>query len=207
MIEALTGAFSGVVCALVAAVVVFAVMRSKRFDFWIIVTGAVFGVFWGAFNANAYFTWPEWFLTIVVLTLFGYVAPLVNQKMKERVSVDKENVLMWAFIVGCVVFVEWFIIAFFMWFYPMVGNTFMFTVIDAEGNELFYWFALNMPQIERDVIAYYLIMATPAFCFLVASPFALAISSYRQKRTRVAVATEKSGNTEKSTIQTVQPTW
>ena len=184
MIEALTGAFSGVVCALVAAVVVFAVMRSKRFDFWIIVTGAVFGVFWGAFNANAYFTWPEWFLTIVVLTLFGYVAPLVNQKMKERISVDKENVLMWTVIVGCIVFVEWSIIALFMWFLPFAFDPTRFMVWEWD-KWVFHWFATGLPESEIDAFVAYLIFALPAFCVIVGSALWFTTSSFIQKRRHV----------------------
>ena len=159
MIEALTGAFSGVVCALIVAAFGFRFSRGKRFDLWILVAGAVFGTFWVALNANAYFTWQEWVLTIAVLTLFECGAPLIKQKMEGHVSGDKGDVLMWAFIVGCIVFVEWWIIAFFMWFYPLVGNMFIFTELNAEGAQGFYWLTTSMPQIERALIVYYLIMA------------------------------------------------
>jgi hypothetical protein len=184
MIGVLTGAFSGVACALVAALVVFAASRGRRFDFWILIAGAVFGVFWVALNANTYFMWQEWVLTIAVLTLFEYGAPLVKRKMEGQVSVDRSNVLMWVFIVGCVVFVEWFVIAFFMWFYPMVGDRILFYELNADGVEVFRWCALTMPQMERDTIAAYLIFALPAACVIAGSPLALAISNFRNKRRR-----------------------
>lgn len=37
MIEALTGAFSGVVCALIAAAFGFEFSKGKRVDFWILI--------------------------------------------------------------------------------------------------------------------------------------------------------------------------
>ena len=184
VIEALTGAFSGVVCALVAAFLLFAVKKGKRFDFWILIAGAIFGVFWAAFNANAYFTWPEWFLTIVVLTLFGYVAPFVNQKMKERISVNKENVLMWTVIVGCIVFVEWSIIALFMWFLPFAFDPTRFMVWEWD-KWVFHWFATGLPESEIDAFVAYLIFALPAFCVIVGSALWFTTSSFIQKRRHV----------------------
>jgi hypothetical protein len=182
VIEVLTGAFSGVGCALFTAALSCAVSKGKRFDFWILIVGALVGIVAALLGAS-YFTWQEWFLTVVVLALFEYGGKAVTARVAPSIKrrIGKDNVLLGAFIVGSVVFVEWWIIAFFMWFYPLVGNTFMFTEFNAERVEVFHWFATFMPQIERDLITYYLIIATPTFYFLVTSPFAFVISDLRRK--------------------------
>jgi hypothetical protein len=54
--------------------------------------------------------------------------------------------------------------------------------VNWKGEEVFRWFAINMPEIDRDAIAAYLIFGLPAFCFLVASPFAFAISNFINKK-------------------------
>jgi hypothetical protein len=184
VIEALTGAFSSVVCALIAAAFGFAFNKGKRFDFWILIVGALFGLIAVQLGAT-FFGWQEWVYVIVALALFEYggKAAYVRGKrgLEGGVHVDKWDVLMWAFIIGCAVYVVFWIVAFFTWFYPMIGNTFMFTEMRAQGGEVFRWFAINMPQIERDAISAYLIFGLPAFCFLAASPFALAISNFINK--------------------------
>jgi hypothetical protein len=188
MIEALTGAFSGVVCALIAAAFGCVVSKGKRFDFWILIVGALFGLI-GVQLGATYFGWLDWISTVGALALFEYggrVLYVRGKRMLEgRVHFDKENVLKSAFIVGSVVFVEWWIIAFFMWFLPFVFGA-KFMVYDIEfGEVVFRWFATSVPQIERDAFVVYLIFATPVFCLLAASPFALAISSFMHKRRRV----------------------
>ena len=188
MIEALTGAFSGVVCALIAAAFGFGFSRGKRFDFWILIVGVFFGLIAVQLGAT-FFGWQEWVYVIGALALFEYGgkavydsgAAAVKQKMEVQVSVDKVSVLTSVLIVFCIVFVEWWFIAFFMWFYPMVGKTFMFIALNAEGEEVLRWFALDMPQTARDAISYYLIVATPLVGFIIASPFAFAISSFINK--------------------------
>jgi hypothetical protein len=184
MIEVLTDAFSGVFCALVVAAFGFAFSKGKRFDFWILVVGVLFGLIAVQLGAT-FFGWQEWVYVIVVLALFEYGGRTVYVRGKRGleggVRVDNGNILMWTFFIGCAVYVVWWIVAFFTWFYPMVGDTFMFTEMKAQGIEVFRWFALDMPQIERDAISYYLIMGTPAFGFLVASPFAFAISKFINK--------------------------
>ena len=188
MIEALTGAFSGVVCALIAAAFGFAFSKGKRFDFWILIVGAFFGLIAVQLGAT-YFGWLDWISTIAALALFEYGGRVVYVRGKRRleghVRIDKGNFLKWVFIVGSVVFVEWWIIAFFMWFLPFVFGA-KFMVYDIEfGEVVFRWFATSVPQIERDAFVVYLIFASPVFCLLAASPFALAISSFINKRRRM----------------------
>jgi hypothetical protein len=188
MIEALTGAFSGVVCALISAAFGCVVSKGKRFDFWILIVGAFLGLIAVQLGAT-YFGWLDWISTVGVLALFEYGGKVLYLRGKRRldghVRFDKENVLKWAFIVGSVVFVEWWIIAFFMWFLPFVFGA-KFMVYDVEfGEVVFIWFATSVPQIERDAFVVYLIFATPVFCLLTASPFALAISNFMHKRRRV----------------------
>ena len=184
MIEALTGAFSGVFCALIASAFGFAFSKAKQFDFWILIVGALFGLIAVQLGAT-YFGWLDWILTISALALFEYgsKAAYVRDKrgLEGGVRVDNGDVLMWAVVVGCAFYVVWWIVAFFTWFYPMVGNTFVFTEVNWKGEEVFRWFAINMPQIDRDAISAYLIFGLPAFCFLVASPFAFAISNLINK--------------------------
>ena len=184
MIEALTGAFCGVFCALIAAAFGFAFSRGKRFDFCILIVGALFGLIAVQLGAT-FFGWKEWVYVIAALALFEYGGKAVYVRGKRGleggVRVDHGNVLMWAFVIGCAVYVVWWIVAFFTWFYPMVGDRFMFTEVNWKGEEVFRWFALDMPQIGRDAIAAYLILGLPAFCFLAASPFALAISDFINK--------------------------
>lgn len=184
MIETLTGAFSGVLCALIAAAFGFVFSKGKRFDFWVLIVGALFGLIAVQLGAT-FFDWQEWVYVIVASALFEYGGRVmyvrVKQGLEGGIRVDNENVLMWAFIIGCAVYVVWWIVAFITWFYPMVGNTFMFTEVNWKGEELFRWFAISMPQIDRDAIAAYLIFGLPAFCFLVASPFAFAISNLINK--------------------------
>jgi hypothetical protein len=188
MIEALTGGFSGVVCALIAAAFGFVISKGKRFDFWILIVGAFFGLIAVQLGAS-YFGWLDWISTVGALALFEYGGRVVyvrgKRRLEGRVRFDKGNFLKWAFIMGSVVFVEWWIIAFFMWFLPFVFGA-RFMVYDVEfGEVVFRWFATSVPQIERDAFVVYLIFATPVFCLLVASPFALAISSFIHKRRRV----------------------
>ena len=188
MIEALTGAFSGVVCALIAAAFGCLFSKGKRFDFWILIVGALFGLIAVQLGAT-YFGWLDWISTVGALALFEYggrvVYVLGKRRLEGRVRFDHGNVLKWVFIVGSVVFVEWWIIAFFMWFLPFVFGA-KFMVYDVEsGQVVFRWFATSVPQIERDAFVVYLIFATPVFCLLVASPFALAISSFIHKRRHV----------------------
>jgi hypothetical protein len=185
MIVALTGAFSGVFCALIASAFGFAFSKGKRFDFWVLIVGALFGLIAVQLGA-AFFGWQEWVYVIAALALFEYGGKAVyvrgKRGLEEGVHVDAGNVLMWAFIIGCAVYVVWWIVAFFTWFYPMVGNTFVFTEVNWKGEEVFRWFAINMPEIDRNAIAAYLIFGLPAFCFLVASPFAFAISNFINKK-------------------------
>jgi hypothetical protein len=188
MIEALTGAFSGVLCALIAATFGFAFSRGRRFDFWILIAGGLFGLIAVQLGVT-YFGWLDWILTVGALALFEYGGKVVYARgkcgLEGRVRVDNRNVLKWVFIVSSIVFVEWWIIAFFMWFLPFVFGA-KFMVYDIEfGEVVFRWFATSVPQIERDAFVSYLIFATPVFCLLVASPFTFAISNFIRKRRRV----------------------
>jgi hypothetical protein len=149
---------------------------------------ALTGVFSGVVGAT-YFGWLDWISTIAALTLFEYGGKAVyvrgKLRLEGRVRFGKGNVLKWAFIVVSVVYVEWWIIAFFMWFLPFVFGA-KFMVYDIESGEvLFRWFATSVPQIKRDAFVVYLIFATPVFCLLVASPFALAFSKFIHNRRRV----------------------
>jgi hypothetical protein len=188
MIEALTGAFSGVVCALIVAAFGFAFSKGKRFDFWILIVGAFFGLIAVQLGAT-YFGWLDWILTVGTLALLEYGGKAVyvrgKCRLEGRLRIDKGNVLKWALIVGSVVYVEWWIIALFMWFLPFVFGA-KFMVYDVEfGEVVFRWFATSVPQIERDAFFVYLIFASPVFCLLAASPFALAISNFIHKRRRM----------------------
>jgi hypothetical protein len=183
MVGVLTGVFSGVLCALIAAAFGYAYSRGKRFDFWILVVGALFGLF-AVQLGMTFFAWEEWVYMIGALALFEYGGKAVYVRSVPLIKrrVDKSNVLLWAFIVGSVVFVEWWLIAFFMWFYPMVGSTFAFYELNAKGELVWRWFDVVMPQIEMDAIAVYLIFGLPAFCYLVASLFAVGISNLLNRR-------------------------
>jgi hypothetical protein len=188
VIEALTSVFSGVVCALIAAAFGFVASKGKRFDFWILLVGAFFGLIAAQLGAT-YFDWLDWISTVGALVLFEYGGKAVyvrgKLRLEGRFRVNKGNFLKWVFLVSSVVFVEWWIIAFFMWFLPFVFGA-KFMVYDIEfGEVVFRWFATSVPQIERDAFVVYLIFATPVFCLLVASPFALAISKFINKRRRV----------------------
>jgi hypothetical protein len=188
MIEALTGAFSGVVCALIAAAFRCVVSKGKQVDFWILIVGAFFGLIAVQLGAT-YFGWLDWISTVGALALFEYGGRVLyvrgKRRLDGRVRFDKGNVLKWALIVGSVVYVEWWIIALFMWFLPFVFGA-KFMVYDVEfGEVVFRWFATSVPQIERDAFFVYLIFASPVFCLLAASPFALAISNFIHKRRRM----------------------
>jgi hypothetical protein len=188
MIEALTGAFSGVVCALIAVILGFAFSGGKRFDFWILIVGSFFGLIAVQLGAT-YFGWLDWILTVGALALFEYGGKVVYARgkgtLEGRVRVDDGNVVKWVFIVGSIVFVEWWLIAFFMWFLPFVFGA-KLMVYDIEfGEVVFRWFATSVPQIERDAFVTYLLFATPVFCLLVASPFALAIDDFINRKRRV----------------------
>lgn len=179
MIEALAGAFSGVVCALIAATFGYAYSRDRQFDFWIIIVGAFFGLFAVQFGAT-FLGWQEWVYVIGALALFEYGGRALYVRGKRglegRVRVEKGNVLTWALIVVCVVFVEWWLIAFFMWFLPFVHGP-KFMVYEYEyGTLVFRWFATSVPQIERDAFISYLIFALPAVCVIVGSLIGFAIS-------------------------------
>lgn len=189
MLEILTGAFSGLECAIVAGSVGYAVSRGKRFDFWILVVGVLFGLIAVQYGAT-FFGWQEWVYLIGALALFEYgsrfaYARVIKRRMEGRVKVGRGDVLFWAFIVFCVVFVAGWFIAFFTWFYPIVGKTFMFTELTEEGVEVFHWFAADMPQFERDVVTSYLLLGAPSVCVIAGFSFAFAISDFRNKRKQV----------------------
>ena len=99
---------------------------------------------------------------------------------------NREKVFVRVFLIGCVVFVVWWIVMFFTWFYPIVGSRIMFYELNAEEELVWQWCVSSMSQNERDAIAAYLIFGLPAFCVLVASPFAFfvsdKISKWRERR-------------------------
>ncbi len=162
MIEFLTGVFCGVFCALVSGLFGYVCDRGKRFDFWILIAGAVFGVFWVTFNANAFFTWQEWFLTVAVLMLFEYGSKTVWRKLDLQVNADRERVFVYALNFATVVYIELFLEVLFLWFLPFILDRSRFMFWEWEWERwVFRWFATEIPQIERDAFVSFIIFGFP----------------------------------------------
>ena len=160
MMEALTGAFSGVLCALIAASFGFVVSKGKQFDFWILIVGAVVGLVAVQLGAT-YFGWQEWLYTVIALVLFEYGSKVVWGRLDGRVRVDGEQLFVFALNWATAVYIVLFLVALFLWFLPFVFST-KFMVNDYEyGKLVFRWFATTVPQIERDVFVAYLIFGFP----------------------------------------------
>lgn len=161
MIEVLTGAFCGILSGLIAGAFGYVRNGGKHFNGWILVIGAVFGVFWVASNANAFFTWQEWFLTIIVLALFEYGSKAVWHKLDVQVKIDRERIFVYALNVGAIIYIVLFLVALFSWFLPFVFSD-KFMIYEWEREALvFRWFARSVVQIERDAFVSYLIFGFP----------------------------------------------
>lgn len=161
MIEVLTGVFSGVLCALIAASFGYAKSRGKKFDFWILIVGAIFSVIWVQLVANAYFTWQEWFLTVFVLALFEYGGRALMRKIGVDVKIDRESFFVQTLNLTTAIYIVLFLVVLFLWFLPFLfGERFM--VYEEEyGEFVFKWFASSVPQIEREAFAAYIIFGFP----------------------------------------------
>lgn len=161
MIEVLTGVFSGVLCALISGSFGYAKSRGKRFDVWILIVGAVFGVFWTALSANAYFNWQEWFLTVIVLALFEYGGKAVWRKLDVQVNVDRERFFVYALNIGTAVYIVLFLVALFLWFLPFAFSE-KFMIYEWQyGVLVFRWFASSVAQIERDAFVAFIVLGFP----------------------------------------------
>jgi hypothetical protein len=156
MIEALTGIFSGVVCALFAAAFGCAYSRGKQFDFWILIVGAVSGFIAVQVGAT-FFGWQEWFYTVVVLALFEYGGKAVWERLNGHVRIDREQFFVWALNWTTAVYIVLFLVTLFLSFLPFLfGSKFM--VYEYEYDKLvFRWFATSVPQIERDAFVAFII--------------------------------------------------
>ena len=161
MSEVLTGVFSGVLCALIAASFGYALSRGKQFDFWILIVGAVFGVIWGQLIANAYFTWQEWFFTVVVLALFEYGCRAMMRKIGVEVKINRENSFVQTLNLTTAIYIVLFLIAFFLWFLPFLFSSKFMVYEEGWGEPVFKWFASSVPQIERKAFAAYIIFGFP----------------------------------------------
>ena len=157
MIEVLTGVFCGVLSGLIAGAFGYVKSRSAHFDYWILIVGAVFGVFWVALIPNAYFTWQEWLVTVAFLVLFEYGGKVVWRKIGADVNVDWERFLINALNVATIVYIVLFLVALFSWFLPFAfSNKFM--VYEYEWDVLvFRWFASSVAQIEKDVFVAFIV--------------------------------------------------
>jgi hypothetical protein len=161
MIEILTGVFSGVLCALISCSLGYAQSRGKRFDSWILVVGAVFGVFWTALDANAYFTWQAWVLTVIVLVLFEYGGKAIWRKMDVQVNGDRERFFVYALNIGAAVYIVLFLVALFLWFLPFAFSE-KFMIYEWQyGMLVFRWFASSVAQIEREAFSAFIVLGFP----------------------------------------------
>ena len=161
MIEVLTGVFSGVMCALISGSFGYVKSRGKHFDIWILVAGVIFGVSWVALNANAYFTWQEWFLTIAVLALFEYGGRTLMRKIEVNVKIDRYDFFVLTLSLTAAVYIVLFLTAFFLWFLPFLSSSKFMIYEEGWGELVFKWFASSVPQIEREAFAAYIIFGFP----------------------------------------------
>jgi len=161
MIEVLTGAFCGILSGLIAGAFGYLRNGEKHFDGWILFIGAVFGIFWVISNANAFFTWQEWFFTIIVLAFFQYGSKSVWHKLDVQVKNARERIFVYALNVGAIVYIVLFIVGLFLWFSPFVFSG-KFMINEWERKALvFRWFASSIVQIERDAFVSYIIFGFP----------------------------------------------
>jgi hypothetical protein len=160
MIEALTGAFSGVVCGLFAAAFGCAHNKGKQFDFWILIVGA-FGGFIAVQVGATFFGWQEWFYTVVALTLFEYGGKAIWERLNGRIRINKERLFVWTLNWITAVYIVIFLVMLFLSFLPFLfGSKFM--VYEYEYDKLlFKWFATSVPQIERDAFFAFIIFGVP----------------------------------------------
>jgi hypothetical protein len=180
VIEVLTGVFCGILSGLIAGAFGYVRNGGKYFDVWILVVGAVFGVVWVFSNANAFFTWQEWFLTVIVLALFEYGGKAVWRKLDVQVKIDREHFFVYALNVGATVYIVLFLVALFSWFLPFVFSG-KFMIYEWEREALvFRWFARSVVQIERDAFVSYIIFGFPLMAVF---SYHVLISLVRRKKT------------------------
>jgi hypothetical protein len=180
VIEVLTGVFCGILSGLIAGAFGYVRSGGKRFDVWVLVVGAVFGVVWVVLNANAFFTWQEWFWTVIVLVLFEYGGKAVWRRFDVQVKIDWERVFVFALNVGTIIYIVFFLVALFSWFLPFVFSG-KFMIYEWERDALvFRWFARSVVQSERDAFVSYIVFGFPLM--VVCSYHALA-SLVRRKKT------------------------
>ena len=182
MIEVLTGVFSGIVCALVSGSFGYIRSKGKNFDAWILVVGGVFGVFWVALNQNAYFTWPEWGLTVAVLAVLEYGGGVYWRALHVQTKTDRGYWLIVAFIAICAVIAIVWLISFFVWLKPLYDNQrFAFYEVGENETLIWRWFANDVPQIERDAVASWFIFGIPITATVTLVPLALYVQDKIRK--------------------------
>jgi hypothetical protein len=182
MIEVLTGVFSGVLCALISGSFGFVKSRGKRFDFWILIAGAIFGISWVALNANAYFTLQEWLLTIAVLALLEYGGNAYWRTLHVQTKIDRGYWLIIAFIAICAVIAIIWVVSFFVWLKPLYDNQrFAFYEVGENATLVWRWFANDVPQMERDAVGLWFILGIPITATVTLVPLGLYVQDKIRK--------------------------
>jgi len=161
MIEVLTGVFCGVLSGLIAGAFGYVKSKGTRFDTWILIVAAVFGVFWVQLGGE-YFTWQEWFLTVVVVALFEYGGKAIWRKYGVDVKIDRERFFVYALNVATAVYIVLFLVALFLWFLPFINSAkFAVYELNWEDELVFRLFASSVAQGEIDAFFAYLIFGFP----------------------------------------------
>lgn len=92
-------------------------------------------------------------------------------------KMDKDTILEYTFVIGCTVYVVFFLVALFAFILPFAFSDKFMIMDTAVDPPVFRWFATGVPQIERDAFMVFLIMGVPAFCVIVGSTFAFGIKN------------------------------
>lgn len=84
---------------------------------------------------------------------------------------ERDRILMQAINVATAVFIIFFIVVLFLWFLPFLTGPKFMVYEKLYDEQVFRWFASNVPQIERDAFVAYIIFGFPLM--VVFSYFAL----------------------------------
>lgn len=113
----------------------------------------------------------DWLLIAFIIALAICGVEVVLKKLDCIIKIDKVNLFVWTLNVGPALYIVLFLVAFFLWFLPMVGTEFAFYELD-QGALILKWFAESVAQVERDAITAYIIFGFPIMA--VFSYYALA---------------------------------